>query len=181
MDFSKRILISGLVHIRKIDNGVETWSKVVHNKINNNLKIAIGHIICNSSSINRNYCYINQMRIYGVTNQSDLTNITPPSPVDDFPNRHYILKEAPASMNTFSNVVPGVNLFSATVQNDDKLNGENVYYISDIVLSGINGATGEQEVWSRLLAPSDSSGPIGLLKTPSVSYRIDWYIIFEQE
>lgn len=177
-----RLSMSGLVCIKKFENGIEVWSKNFKNKINNNMKEALGGIICNSSSYDRaNNAYINQIRIYGVLNYSDLAFVTPPTPIDDFPTRDYILKSIPNDASATANVIPGANLFSTTIYTGDNLNGNSTYYISDLVLSGKNGVTGTQEVWARVLAPSDSGGPIGLLKTPSISYKIDWYVIFEQE
>ena len=175
------ITMSGIVKITKMENNKETGYFVIKNKINNNMRIALGDLICKSIHINREYNYISEMRIYGVTNSSELNGVLAPTANDGFPTRSYISKVLGTTLTATSNVIDGTNLFSAIVYNDDDLASSNTFYISDIVLVGKRGSN-NLEVWSRVLAPSDgSSGEIGLLKTPSVSYRIDWYIIFNQE
>ncbi len=177
------IKVQGYLVIQKIADAplVKTFF-YLHNKINNNLKRSIGDIICNKPGVDRiNTGYINEMRIYGVIDPNEIPTIPVPTADDDLPPRNYISKSLGAGLISTPNIVSGTNQFSAVVYNDDKLNGNDNFYITDLVLVVKNTTTAEDKVWARVLAPSDASSAIGLYKTPSVTYRIDWYIVFNQE
>jgi len=178
MNLKGYIKTYGRVVITKItEDGKKEY--FYNNKINNKMKIALGELICAQPVAPR---YIYKMNIYGLVNQGEISSkVKAATPEDDFPSmpteRDGVITKTGANLSIAPNIISGVNLFSVTINSSDNLGSNTTYYITDAILVGQNNSS--DEVWARVTLPTD--GNIGLYKTPSVIYKIDWYIIFNQE
>jgi hypothetical protein len=178
MKFKGYIKTYGRVVITKItEDGKKEY--FYNNKINNKMKIALGELICAQPVAPK---YIYAINVYGLVNQAEINSkVRAATPEDNFPaipaDRDGVITKTGASLSIVPNIISGVNLFSTTISSNDNLGSNTTYYITDAILVGKNN--GNYEVWARVTLPTD--GNIGLYKTPSVIYKIDWYIIFNQE